>query len=181
MSSRFFRIGRRTVSSSGCGELRPEMTRTSSVSDMMEDWRVPEEDRPSLSIEWEGVSTRSECGDRDSSERRDFRIDFGLSSNSSSVEPDFFFRIDLGRVSHSSSKSRSSSSWLPDLEQVRLEFLLFRIDLVDSTSSSSMDPDLEQVLLEFLLDFFRMDRVFSEFPSGLWLPEPKLDFLFRMD
>ena len=60
MSSRFFRIGRRTVSSSGCGELRPEITRTSSVSDMMEDCRVPEEDRPSLSIEWEGVSTRSE-------------------------------------------------------------------------------------------------------------------------
>ena len=115
------------------------------------------------------MSIKSEFGDKDSSDLLDLSMDFGrsFSSSSSSVEPGFFFKIDFGLDSHSSSKSRSNSSWLPDLEHVLLEFLLFKIDFVDSRSSSSVDPDLEHVRLEFLLDFFKIDFVFSEFPSGL--------------
>ena len=33
------------------GEFLPDMTRISSLSDMMEDWRVPDDDLPSLKIE----------------------------------------------------------------------------------------------------------------------------------
>lgn len=62
-SSLFFRIGRGTELDSSMisgellpeilrlGEFRPEMTRTSSVSEIMDDWRVPEDDLPSLNIE----------------------------------------------------------------------------------------------------------------------------------
>ena len=39
------------------GEFLPDMTRTSSLSEKMEDCRVPEDDLPSLRMEWLGVST----------------------------------------------------------------------------------------------------------------------------
>lgn len=127
-----------------------------------------------------GVSDWVKCsldGDRDSSDRLDLSIDLGRSgrsSSSSSVLPCFFLRMDFGfgsiHSSSSSSRSRSRSSWEPDLLQVLELFRDLRMDFVWSASRSSMLADRLHVRELLREDFFRMDLVPSETPSGLWLP-----------